>query len=105
MYLAGHNAEKQSRPCPSKPQYFGQTGRTGKQRCLEHKGTITYPCHENTLAPIGRHYRDTPGHNASQLMFIPVEKQRKKDPFIRRAREKMYINKFKMLDAGLNKNL
>ena len=44
LYLAGHNAEKQSRPCPFKPQYFGQTGRTGKQRCMEHKGTITFPC-------------------------------------------------------------
>ena len=105
LYLAGHDAEKTSRSCPEKPQYFGQTGRTGKQRCKEHKGTITYPCHQTTNTPIGRHYRDSPGHDASQLMFIPVEKQRSNDPFIRRAREKMYINRFQMLDAGLNKNL
>merc|ERR1719186_1859050 len=100
LYIAGHNAEKPTRTCPQAPQYLGQTGRTARQRCSEHKGTITYPCHENTSAPIGRHYRDTPGHDASQLMFIPVEKQRKSDPFLRRAREKMYINKFRMLEDG-----
>ena len=63
--------------------FFVSTGRTSKQRCLERNGTITYPGHKNTSAPTV--YRDTPGHYASQLMFLPVEKQRSSDTFIQRA--------------------
>jgi len=105
LYLAGHNAEKESRPCPDKPQYLGETMQTAQQRCREHKGTITFPCHQETKAPVGRQYRDTPGHTVADFMFVPIEKIRSSDPFVRKTRERMYINKFQMIQKGLNINL
>ena len=90
LYLAGHNAEKASRSCPDKPQYFGETMQSAQQRCREHKGTITFPCHQDTRVPVGRHYRDTPGHTVADFMFLPVEKIRSSDPFEKKLREKMH---------------
>ena len=105
LYLEGHNAEKQSRACPDKPQYLGETMQSAQQRCREHKGTITFPCHEETKAPVGRHYRDTPGHTVADFTFLPIEKIRSSDPFVRKSRERMYINRFQMIQKGLNINL
>ena len=105
IYLAGHNAEKNSRRCPSNPQYLGETKQTAQQRCREHKGTITFPCHEETKTPVGRHWRDTHGQSVGDFMFIPIEKIRSTDPFVRKSRERMYINRFEMIQKGLNINL
>ena len=105
MYLAGHNAEKEAKSCPTKLQYFGETMQTAQQRCREHKGTITFPCHQEMKVPVGRHFRDTPGHSVADFMFIPVEQIRTSDPFVRKTRERMYINKFQMIQKGLNINL
>ena len=37
-------------------------------------------------------------------MFIPVEQIRTSDPFVQKTRERMYINKFQMIQKGLNIN-
>ena len=74
MYLAGHSAKKQSRACPDKPQYLGETMQSAQQRCREHKGTITFPCHEETKAPVGRHYRDTRDIQWQTLHFYQLRR-------------------------------
>ena len=89
LYLAGHNAEKEAKSCPTKLQYFGETKQSAQQRCREHKGTITFPCHQDTKAPVGRHFRDSPGHSVADFMFIPVEQIRTNDERVVNARTKM----------------
>ena len=98
------------RSCPttemtSVDRVLGETKQTAQQRCREHKGTITFPCHEETKAPVGRHWRDTAGHSVGEFMFIPIEKIRSEDPFVRKSRERMYINRFEMIQKSLNINL
>ena len=46
------------------------------------------------------------GHSAANLQFVPIEKiSSGANAFIRKTRERMYINKFNMIEGGLNKKL
>ena len=95
---------KGDRTCPDRPQYLGETGQRAKDRCASHVGTIRQDCHQNTVTPVGQHFRGR-GHSAENFEFTPFEKIYSKDPYIRKIREKYWINKFNMIDAGLNKKL
>ena len=55
--------------------------------------------------PVGRHYRDMPGHSQSDIRFTPFEKLKSKDPFVRKARESEINNKFDLLTFGRNRYL
>ena len=75
------------------PTYVGETGGTGRARCAQHLGTATQPCHVDTNKPVGRHFR-LPGHDPHRdFKFLPIEKIVSKDPFVRKARESMWIRK------------
>ena len=85
--------------------YLGESNQTAEQRLVGHLNTIKLDCLRETSAPVGRHFRDTPGHSHSDLSFTPFEKIQSKDPFIRKAQERHLINKHQLLDYGLNLRL
>ena len=88
-----------------KCQYVGETGRRVVERFSDHKGYIIQPCHNNTTTPLlGQHFC-LPGHTLADLEFLPFEHTRSGDPEVRRARERMYINKFDLVANGLNRKL
>ena len=85
--------------------YLGETMQRAEQRLVGHINTINLDCFEGTSTPVGRHFRDMPGHSHSDVQFTPFEKIRSQDPFIRKARERHLINVHGLLEFGLNKNL
>ena len=83
-------------------------------RLSGHLGTATQKCHEDTLKTIGRHFR-LPGHCVETdlrmlPMMLPIEIISSRNPFLLRARESFYIEKFQTekrfsvneLEHGLN---
>ena len=52
--------------------------------------------------PSGFHFNQS-GHNVSHLCGIVLEKVKSPDPFVLRAREFLYIQKFDTYNNGLNK--
>ena len=60
-------------------------------RFSKHLGSSMQPCQEDTVKPVGRHFR-LPGHDPhSDLVMLPIEKISDKEPFLRKAREAFYI--------------
>ena len=95
---------KGDRTCPDKPQYCGETGKSAEERFVGHRNTIVQACHEGTSLPVGEHFR-LAGHSVSDFVFMPVEKIYSTNIFVRKARERMLINKLNMIDRGLKKRL
>ena len=59
-----------------------------------HLGTATQACQENTVKPVGRHFR-LPGHDPHRdLVMLPIEIVSPHDPFLLRSRERFNIWKF-----------
>ena len=91
--------------CPDRPQYLGETQRRALDRLADHVGTVTQECHVNTRTPVGQHFRSA-GHTVADLLFIPIEKIAPgASAFVRKAREKNLINKYNLIEVGLNKKL
>ena len=64
-------------------------------RLAGHLGSATNRSQIDTVKPVGCHFR-LPGQRAERdLVMIPIEKI--EDPYIRKAREAFYINKFNSL--------
>ena len=92
--------KKKSGSCSTlHPTYIGECG-DGYNSSFTHRlagylSSANDRSQEDTDKPVGRHFR-IPGHNTNQdLVMIPIE--RIEDPFIRKAREALYIKKFKTL--------
>ena len=102
LIYEGH-CKKEDRGCPNRPQYIGETSKRAVDRFVSHKATITQPCHANTTAPVGVHFRG-PGHSLADFVFTPFEKCYGSDQ-VRKARESMYIQMFGGLDNLLNNDL
>ena len=83
---------------------MGETGREVRDRCKEHKSTITNRCHQDTKTSVGQHFR-AKGHSIQNFTMVPIEKIRSNDPFVRKVREKYYIKKFDLINDGLNRRL
>ena len=49
------------------PQYIGCNERPFKKRFSEHLGTVTQPCHKDTVKPVGAHFR-LQGHDQSTIV-------------------------------------
>ena len=81
-----------------KCEYVGKTTRTFKDRLAEHRD---YPKRDVTSEPSGKHFT-LPGHNVSQLKGLVLEKVRSKDPYVLKAREHFFIQKFDTFRHGLN---
>ena len=83
-----------------KPTYVGVCGvgvgeRNFTQRLQGHVGTATQPCHQDTVTPVGRHFR-LPGHHAhGDIQILPIEVVSKRDIFLMKARETFNIVKLK----------
>ena len=79
------------------PTYIGITGEgensSFTHRLSEHISLATQPGQADTPKTIGRHFR-LPGHVPHRdIVMLPLEVVRN-DVFLRRARERFYINKF-----------
>ena len=79
-------------------EYVGKTKRQFKDRLAEHRD---YPKRDVTSEPSGKHFT-LPGHNVSQLKGLVLEKVRSKDPYVLKAREHFFIQKFDTFRHGLN---
>ena len=52
------------------------------------------------MLPVGEHLRRD-SHSVSDMIFCPFENIYGRD-FVRKSREKMYINKYQLIDHGMN---
>ena len=69
--------------------------RSFAHRFIGHLCSATQRSQEDTVKPVGRHFR-LPGHQPhTDIQFIPIEKI--SDPFTRKARESFYIKTLKSL--------
>ena len=80
------------------PTYIGMTGEgvesSFTHRFGEHLGSAAQPCQEDTVKPLGRHFR-LPGHEPQRdMLMLPIERVTGGDIFLRRARERVNIVKF-----------
>ena len=82
-----------------KCEYIGLTTRKFKKRLGEHK---QYVRSELLEEPSGFHF-NKPGHSISHLAGLVLEHVRNPDPFVLKAREYLYIQKFDCFNNGLNK--
>ena len=106
---------KSTGPCAALcPTYVGITGEgednSFTKRLGQHMASATNPCQVDTMKPIGRHFRLS-GHEAQRdMVMLPIELIRGGEIFLRRARERFNIIKFKCekrkgvtdLEHGLN---
>ena len=53
---------------------------------------------------MGEHFQGV-GHSVSDMRFTPVEKVFSNNIFVRKARERLMINKFDLIRKGMNKKL
>ena len=101
IYIGG--CLKGDRTCPDNPQYCGETGKTAEERFVGHRNSIVQACQTTTTLPVGEHFRSA-GHSVSDFVFTPVEKIYG-GVFIRKARERLLINKLDLINSGLNRRL
>ena len=59
----------------------------------------------NILDTLSGSHFNQPGHNLSHLAGLVLEKVKSADPFVLRAREFLYIQKFDSYRNGLNKEI
>ena len=85
-------------------QYCGETGKSAVTRFMGHKNTIVQQCQTGTSLPVGEHFQSA-GHSVTDFIFTPVEKITSNNVFVRKARERMWINQYDMIRKGLNKKL
>ena len=85
------------------PQYCGETGKSAEKRFVGHRNSIIQASQADTTLPVGEHFRSA-GHSVKDLVFTPVQKNYG-SMFVRRARERKLINKFNLIENGLNKKL
>ena len=84
--------------------YLGQSSKTAEERFVGHKNTVVQQCNINTKTPVGKHFREG-AHSHADIQFTPFEKVYSRDPFVRRARETNYINKYSLVTHGMNLQL
>ena len=80
-------------------EYVGMTSRPYRTRLSEHKQYIRSQLLDK---PSGYHFNQ-PGHSLSDLTGLVLEHVKSPDPFILKAREYFYIQKFDTYNNGLNK--
>ena len=88
----------QCRKCPS-IQYVGQTTQTASTRFSNHRSDVTT---KKVDKPVSNHF-NLPGHQLSDLVFLPFEKLRVKDKTMLEVRERYWISKKGTYKHGLNK--
>ena len=69
---------------------------------IDHLNTVKN--NNSTNAPVGVHFRSEQ-HSHDDMTMIPFERIFSTNPHARLAREREKINKFGLIEHGLNKNL
>ena len=80
-------------------EYIGLTRRPYRIRMGEHKQNVRS---KNLETPSGFHFNQA-GHNLSHFAGLVLEEVKSSDPFVLRAREFLFIQKFDTYRNGLNK--
>ena len=80
-------------------EYVGLTTRAYRTRISEHKQHVR----SQHLDTPSCHHVNQPGHDLSNFKGLVLEHVKSKDPFVLRAREFLYIQKFDVYRNGLNK--
>ena len=78
-------------------------GRTAEEIFVGHRSSKVQACQTTTTLPVGEHLRSA-GHSVSDFLFTPVERVYG-GVFIRKARERLLINKLDLIKSGLNRKL
>ena len=68
---------------------------------IDLENTEKYIKSENISQPAGAHFNKK-AHSVSDIKGMVIEAVVSKDPFIRKERERQYIQKFKTFKKGLN---
>ena len=87
--------------CKKHPKfvYIGETQRKLSVRAGEHRG---YANRNETNKPTGEHFTQ-PGHKTSDMTCTVIEQVLPaNDPFLRKRREKWWINKYQAVEHGAN---
>ena len=84
-----------------KCEYIGLTTRPFRLRLAEHKQNVKSKVLET---PSGHHFNQS-GHDLSHLAGLVLEAVKSSDPFVLRAREFLFIQKFDTFRNGLNKEV
>ena len=87
--------------CKKHPEfvYIGETQRQFFKRAGEHRGYVN---RNETNQPTGHHFNLT-GHQTSDMTCIVIEQVLPaNDPFLRKRREKWWINKYQAVEHGAN---
>ena len=94
---------KNDRTCCSRDQYCGETKNTAENRFTGHRDSGINNSEKGASLPVGEHFRGV-GHIVSDLVFCPIEKIFG-GHFVRKSRERMYINRYQLIENGLNRKL
>ena len=80
-------------------QYIGETDRSLQDRFSEHRGYVNRKILNKST---GEHF-NSPGHSMADMTVTLLEKIYNSDPQFRKAREKMWIERFNTKYKGLNR--
>ena len=78
-------------------QYLGETGNAVYLRYVQHEDSVR---EVDTTKEVGLHFQ-LPGHSTADMEMVPIEKVRG-GRAARKARERMLIRKYKLVQYGLN---
>ena len=87
--------------CKKHPKfvYIGETQRKFYKRAGDHRGYVN---RKETNQPTGEHFTQ-PGHKTSDMTCTIIEQVLPaNDPFLRKRREKWWINKYQSIEYGAN---
>ena len=80
-------------------QYVGESERSLQDRFSEHRGYVI----NNHLSKATGYHFNLPGHTVSDMRVTILEKIHSSDPFVRKQREELFIQKLNTKYKGLNK--
>ena len=100
LYLLSCEQQTGAKVCGQ--QYVGETGRFVKKRFSEHKSSME---EVSTTKVIGKHFQEKGHRGQVDCTMVPFLKVKSEDPFVRKTLETYYINKFNLIEKGLNVKL
>ena len=87
------------RKCPGF-LYIGETSRKAIERYYQHR---SYVSTKKMETPAGQHFNSR-GHSVEDLQMLPFERVRPANrPYVRKSREKLWINRYQAVQHGENK--
>ena len=78
--------------CGKESQYIGMTTQVAKKRFTSHRSNVQ-PWVETKKSVIGKHFSQK-GHSENNMRFLVIEEVKNKNPFVLKARESYWIQKY-----------